>query len=79
VAEPGTAYTVGLVEFEELCRQPTAKHGEDFDLKSFHQAVLENGSMSLEVLRNTLADYLEGAYAHSQPFQNPFYPALIAR
>jgi uncharacterized protein (DUF885 family) len=58
---PGQAasYKLGHNEFVRLREQARQRLGSRFDLKSFHDAVLLNGDMPLEVLGTVVADWTE--------------------
>lgn len=53
IANPGqaTAYMVGRLEIERLRRAAEARLGQDFDIREFHDRVLESGSVPLPLLR----------------------------
>ena len=53
IANPGqaTAYMVGRLEIERLRRAAEARLGKDFDIREFHDRVLERGSVPLPLLR----------------------------
>jgi uncharacterized protein (DUF885 family) len=53
-------YKVGHLEFVRLRTAAQAKLGARFDLRSFHEAVLEGGAMPLEVLANVVDGWVEG-------------------
>ena len=59
VVWPGQAcsYKIGHNEFVRLRAQARQRLGERFDIKSFHDAVLLNGDMPLEVLATVVADW----------------------
>ena len=61
VVWPGQAasYKLGHNEFVRLREQARARLGARFDLKSFHDAVLLNGDMPLEVLGTVVAEWTE--------------------
>jgi uncharacterized protein (DUF885 family) len=52
VVMPGQAcsYMVGRVEIERIRREAEERQGEGFDVKAFHSAVLDSGSLPLGVL-----------------------------
>ncbi|MGQ0659318.1 DUF885 domain-containing protein [Sphingosinicella sp.] len=56
---PGQAcsYKIGHNEFVRLRDEARARLGTRFDLKSFHDAVLVNGDMPLEILAGVVADW----------------------
>ena len=53
IADPGqaTAYMIGRLEIERLRADAERQLGTRFDLRVFHDRVLENGSVPLPVLR----------------------------
>jgi uncharacterized protein (DUF885 family) len=53
IAVPGqaTAYMIGNLEIRKLRDEATKSRGEKFDLRAFHDLVLEDGSLPLWVLR----------------------------
>ena len=60
IAIPGQAlgYKVGQLTILELRAEAEAVLGEDFDLKSFHTALLEDGAVPMEVLRGKIAAWI---------------------
>ena len=59
VVWPGQAcsYKIGHNEFVRLREEARARLGARFDIKSFHDAVLLNGDMPLEILATVVADW----------------------
>jgi uncharacterized protein (DUF885 family) len=61
IVSPGqaTSYMVGRVEIQRMRAEAEARQGDAFDIKAFHSAVLDNGSLPLgvldEVVRTRLA------------------------
>ena len=58
---PGQAcsYKIGHNEFVRLREQARARLGDRFDLKGFHDAVLLNGDMPLEILATVVAEWTQ--------------------
>ncbi|HEY8105759.1 MAG TPA: DUF885 domain-containing protein [Gemmatimonadales bacterium] len=56
-----TAYMVGRLEIERLRAEAQAKLGPRFDIRIFHDRVLEGGSVPLGVLRARIEQWLAGA------------------
>jgi uncharacterized protein (DUF885 family) len=67
IAVPGqaTAYMIGALEIRKLREEAKAKLGSRFDIKAFHDVVLEDGSLPFWVLRMKIdrwvADELKAA------------------
>ncbi len=54
-----TAYTTGMLKILELRALSQDRLGENFDLKGFHSAVIENGSMPLDILSSVVERYIQ--------------------
>ncbi|MBC7604285.1 MAG: DUF885 domain-containing protein, partial [Ramlibacter sp.] len=61
VSRPGQAlgYMVGALKIEELRDKSKAKLGAKFDLRRFHNAVLDNGALPLDVLEDVIDEWIE--------------------
>lgn len=61
IAWPGQAlaYKMGELTLWDLRAQATRELGDKFDLRDFHDAVLEEGGLPLEVLRQRITEYIE--------------------
>jgi len=59
VVWPGqaTAYKTGQLALLEMRKNTEDALGERFSLKDFHEAVLMNGAMPLDILKETMADW----------------------
>ncbi|MBS41770.1 MAG: DUF885 domain-containing protein [Nocardioides sp.] len=57
ICSPGqaTSYMVGRLEIERIRREAEARQGASFDVKAFHSAVLDSGSLPLGVLDEVVA------------------------
>ena len=53
-----TSYMVGQMKILELRAKAEAALGDKFDIRDFHAAVLENGSLPLGVLETLVDDYI---------------------
>jgi uncharacterized protein (DUF885 family) len=53
-----TAYDTGALEFFALRQQAEQALGKDFDIREFHAVVLENGTITLPMLREQVARWL---------------------
>jgi uncharacterized protein (DUF885 family) len=53
-----TAYDSGGLEILALRRQAEAALGERFDIREFHDRVLENGTIPLKQLRTHIENWL---------------------
>jgi uncharacterized protein (DUF885 family) len=60
VSDPGQAlgYMIGALEFKRLREHAKAKLGERFDVRRFHNAVLDNGPLPLGVLDKVVDDWI---------------------
>ena len=52
------AYKTGQLKILELRKKAESALGSQFDIKEFHKAVLENGTVSLSVLEMQIDDYI---------------------
>jgi uncharacterized protein (DUF885 family) len=61
IADPGqaTAYMIGRLEIERLRREAEQRLGSSFDIREFHDQVLESGAVPLPVLRSHIESWLE--------------------
>jgi uncharacterized protein (DUF885 family) len=61
IAVPGqaTAYLTGSLEIQRLRRVAEQELGDDFDIKGFHDRVLGNGAVSLPMLGDEVAEWME--------------------
>jgi uncharacterized protein (DUF885 family) len=57
---PGQAvtYTVGLLKMLELREKAKDELGDRFDIKQFHNVILENGALPLNILENKVDAYI---------------------
>ncbi len=53
-----TAYKVGMIKILELRQKAEDALGEDFDLKAFHNVVIGNGGVPLEILEQLVDEYI---------------------
>ncbi|MEM8936988.1 MAG: DUF885 domain-containing protein [Pseudomonadota bacterium] len=58
-----TSYKVGELAFLEMRREAELALGADFDLRAFHDVVLENGPLPLNVLGDVVADWIDAQSA----------------
>jgi uncharacterized protein (DUF885 family) len=54
----GCGYTIGMLEILELRQQAMDKLGDGFDIKAFHQEILGNGNLPLEILREVVNEWI---------------------
>jgi uncharacterized protein (DUF885 family) len=66
IISPGqaTAYMVGRLEIQRLRRDAEARLGSRFDIRAFHDRVLEDGSITLGMLRDKIERWGPGAPAN---------------
>ncbi len=53
-----TSYKIGMLEILELRQMAMYELGDQFDIREFHNAVLGNGSMPLNILERVVQDYI---------------------
>ena len=54
-----TAYKVGMLKILELRQRMMQALGDDFNIREFHNLILGNGAMPLEILERVVDDYIE--------------------
>ena len=61
-SQPGQAlaYMVGKLKFDELRDRAKAKLGARFDIRRFHNAVLDQGALPLSTLDGVVEEWIEG-------------------
>ena len=62
ISWPGQAlsYKIGELKILELRKRAEEKLGSDFDIRYFHDAILENGSIPLNVLEKQIDGFIKG-------------------
>jgi uncharacterized protein (DUF885 family) len=60
IVEPGQAcaYKIGMLKIQELRTRAQNQLGDKFDQREFHDAVLKQGSLPLEILDEQINDYI---------------------
>jgi uncharacterized protein (DUF885 family) len=60
VVNPGQAcaYKIGMLKIQELRARAERELGERFDQREFHETVLKNGALPLEILEEQVNDYI---------------------
>lgn len=53
------SYKIGEIEIKKLRLEAENALGDDFDLRAFHDAILEHGSVPLSVLRENISQFIE--------------------
>lgn len=62
------AYKVGQLKFRELRERSRERLGDDFDLREFHDEVLKNGALPMDVLDQSIEEWLrEKSKAKKKP------------
>jgi uncharacterized protein (DUF885 family) len=52
------AYKVGMIKLQELRSRAQQELGQKFDQREFHETVLKNGALPLEILEEQVNDYI---------------------
>ncbi len=56
-----TSYKIGMLKILELRQRAMDALGDQFDIKEFHNIVIGNGSLPLEILESLIDDYIAAA------------------
>jgi len=61
IVNPGQAcaYKVGMLKFQELRARAQKELGEKFGLREFHETLLKQGALPLEILEEQVNDYIQ--------------------
>jgi len=54
-----TAYKIGMEKILDLRERSKAKLGEKFDIREFHDVILSNGSLPLDILEDQVQQWEE--------------------
>ena len=65
IVMPGqaTSYKVGMIKILELRQKAMDTLGDQFDLRDFHDVVLKNGAVPLDILERLVDEYIEETQA----------------
>jgi len=63
IVNPGQAcaYKVGMLKIQELRKRAQTELGTKFDQRQFHDVVLRNGAVPLEILEEQVNAYIQKA------------------
>jgi uncharacterized protein (DUF885 family) len=62
-----TSYKIGMIKMLELRQRAMDQLGDRFDLKEFHNVVLSNGSMPLQILEQVVDGWIEETLSQATP------------
>ncbi len=65
------AYKIGMMKILELREKAKKKLGNTFDLKDFHNAVLKNGAVPLDILEEIIDAYIDDTLAKNEGSKEP--------
>jgi uncharacterized protein (DUF885 family) len=63
------AYKIGQIEIRRLRQEARRRLGKRFDIRSFHDAVLGNGALSLDSLRSAIDEYIKWSLRPGTPVE----------
>ena len=65
---PGQAcsYKIGMMKILELRQRSQQALGEQFDVRQFHEVVLMNGAMPLDILEQVVQTYIDETLTQGQ-------------
>jgi uncharacterized protein (DUF885 family) len=65
IVAPGqaTSYKIGMMKILELRQKAMDELGDSFDIRDFHDVVLKNGAVPLDILERIVDDYIESTLA----------------
>jgi len=68
IVNPGqaTAYKIGELKIKALRAKARSELGEKFDLRRFHNAVIDNGALPLDILDQRITEWIETERGRSQ-------------
>ena len=61
-----TAYNIGELRFRDLRRRAEAELGPRFDVRAFHDELLKDGAMPLEILQAKMERWIANQKARGQ-------------
>ncbi len=67
IVYPGqaTAYAIGMLEILKLRTEAKQQLGDKFDIRAFHDAILQSGAVPLDVLGETIHSFVAQQISHS--------------
>lgn len=56
---PCNSYKIGELKIRELRKLTEQELSENFDIRAFHEIILEEGTVTLSILENRVKNYIE--------------------
>jgi tetratricopeptide (TPR) repeat protein len=80
IVAPGQAcaYKIGMLKIQESRARAQKELGDKFDQREFHDAVLKNGALPLEILEEQVEDYIQRKKASASRTAEQFHARSVS-